>query len=172
MIAIVLALAGALMNATASVCQRQANRDEPAQHGAIMRMLLDLARRPAWWAGIVAMISGFRLEAAALTVGRISLVEPVMIAELPLTLIGGPLAFGRRLTRRAWVAIGGLAVGVAVFVFALAPIGGDAGTVPLTTWLLAGGSRRRSRSSASCWDGGGTAGVPRCWAWAPGPRSG
>jgi drug/metabolite transporter (DMT)-like permease len=85
------------------------------------------------------MISGFGLEAAALTVGRIAIVEPVMIAELPLTIVGARLFLGRRLTPWTWVAMIGLAAAVAVFVGALAPDGGHPGDVPLVAWLVAGG---------------------------------
>lgn len=138
MIAIVLSLVAAAMNATASVLQRLANRNESDQRGSTLRMLLDLIHRPAWIAGIVAMMTGFLVEAAALTLGRLAMVEPLMIAELPLTLIGATMVLGRRYSRRAWVAIGGLSVGLAVFVFALGPEGGDPGAVPLSLWLLAG----------------------------------
>lgn len=138
MIAIVLSLVAAAMNATASVLQRQASRQESDQRGSTLRMLLDLVRRPSWVGGIGAMLAGFGLEATALTLGRLALVEPLMIAELPLTLVGATLVLGRRYSRRAWVAIAGLSAGLAVFVFALSPEGGDPGAVPLWLWLVAG----------------------------------
>lgn len=139
LIAVLLSLAGAALNATASVAQRAENREEPDDSASMLRALLDLASRPIWWLGIAAMISGFACEAVALTVGQIALVEPVMIAELPLTIIGARIFLGRHLTRRAWTALVGLAVAVAVFVATLAPEGGDPGAVPTHTWLIAGG---------------------------------
>jgi drug/metabolite transporter (DMT)-like permease len=139
LIAVVLALAGAAMNATASVCQRHESREEPDRSGSILRMLLDLAARPIWWLGVVAMISGFGLEAAALALGRIAVVEPVMIVELPLTVLGARLFLGRRLNRTGWFALLGLAGAVALFVGALAPQGGDPTAVRLVTWAIVGG---------------------------------
>jgi drug/metabolite transporter (DMT)-like permease len=137
-IAVVLSLVASAMNATASVLQRRANREESDQRGSMLRMLLDLVRRPAWLGGIAAMVCGFVLEAGALTLGRIALVEPLMIAELPLTLVGAMFVLHRRYSWGVWSGIVGLAVGLAVFLFALGPDGGDPGGVRLSVWLVAG----------------------------------
>lgn len=170
LIAVLLSLAGAALNATASVAQRAENREESDDGASMLRALLDLASRPVWWVGIAAMISGFACEAVALTVGQIALVEPVMIAELPLTIIGARIFLGRHLTRRAWTAIIGLAVAVAVFVAALAPEGGDPAAVSTHTWLIASGITagaavacvvfaQRSRSSRAAYLGIATGAV-------------
>lgn len=119
---------------------QRAEREEAERGGSMFRMLLDLASRPIWWLGIAAMISGFACEAGALTIGQIAVVEPVMIAELPLTIIGARLFLDRHLDARAWAAIVGLAASVAVFVASLAPEGGDPAVVPGHTWLIAGGT--------------------------------
>lgn len=138
MIAAVLSLMASAMNATASVLQRRANREESDQPGSMLHMLLDLVRRPAWLGGIAAMMTGFALEATALALGRIALVEPLMIAELPLTLVGAMFVLHRRYRWQVWAGIVGLAVGLAVFLFALGPDGGDPGAVPLRSWLIGG----------------------------------
>jgi drug/metabolite transporter (DMT)-like permease len=139
LIPVALSLAGAALNATASVAQRAESRKESDEGGSMLRMLLDLAARPGWWVGIAAMIGGFACEAVALTVGQIAIVEPVMIIELPLTIIGARLFLGRRPARGAWASIVALAAAVAVFVAALAPEGGDPSGVGFGVWLLAGG---------------------------------
>lgn len=138
MIAIVLSLVASGMNAMASVLQRRANREQSGQQGSMLHMLLDLVRRPAWLGGIAAMVTGFALEAGALTLGSIALVEPLMIAELPLTLVGAVFVLQRRYRGQVWTAIVGLAGGLAVFLFALGPGGGDPAAAPLSLWLLAG----------------------------------
>lgn len=139
MTGILLILAAAVMNAVASVCQRRASRDESDDRGGGVRLVLDLLQRPVWLAGITAMVAGFLLQAVALTVGGIALVQPLLVAELPLTLLLGSWVFHSGLHRRAWVAIGGLALGLAMFVFGLSPTGGDPGATPLALWLVAGG---------------------------------
>jgi drug/metabolite transporter (DMT)-like permease len=105
LIPVALSLAGAALNATASVAQRAESRKESDEGGSMLRMLLDLAARPGWWVGIAAMIGGFACEAVALTVGQIAIVEPVMIIELPLTIIGARLFLGRRPARGAWASL-------------------------------------------------------------------
>ena len=86
MLAVLLSLAAAAMNAVASVAQRWATRDEPDRTGPLRR-LFDLIRRPAWWAGIGAMISGFSLGACAL-----ALVGPTSFFLLQYALQAGSLA--------------------------------------------------------------------------------
>ncbi len=139
LLAILFSLAGAALNATASVAQRDESREESGSSASMLGRLLDLASRPIWWVGVAAMISGFACEAVALTIGQIAVVEPVMIAELPLTIIGARIFLGRHLNARAWTAMVALAVAVAVFVGALAPEGGDPASVPLHIWLIAVG---------------------------------
>ena len=138
MIAVVLSLVASAMNALASVLQRRANQEESEQQRSMVRMVLALARRPVWLGGIAAMMTGFALEACALTLGRIALVEPLMIAELPLTLIGTVFILHRRYAWSVWIAIVGFAASLAVFLFALGPEGGHPEAVPLGTWLIAG----------------------------------
>jgi drug/metabolite transporter (DMT)-like permease len=122
---IVLVLFAAVVNACSTVLQRRAARDEPDDAAFSIGMLFDLVRRPSWVGGILCMILGFLLQAAALTVGRIAVVQPLLTAELPLTLLLAAWVFGHSLPTREWVAIGAMAVGLAAFVFCLAPSGGD-----------------------------------------------
>jgi len=52
LLAAVLAVLAAASNALASVGQRAAARKGPQHASFRLRMVLDLARRPVWWAGI------------------------------------------------------------------------------------------------------------------------
>lgn len=58
-----------------------------AAHAAVsellsLRLLLHLARKPVWWAGISAMVVGQILGAVALRFGAVSLVEPLLSTNL------------------------------------------------------------------------------------------
>ncbi|NMO90707.1 DMT family transporter [Actinomycetospora sp. TBRC 11914] len=121
----VLVLLAAVVNACSTVLQRRAARDEPDDAAFSIGMLFDLVKRPSWIGGILCMILGFLLQAAALTVGRIAVVQPLLTAELPLTLLLAAWVFSHPLPAREWVAIGAMAVGLAGFVYCLAPSGGD-----------------------------------------------
>ncbi len=134
---IVLVLLAAVVNACSTVLQRRAARDEPDDVAFSIGMLFDLVRRPSWIGGILCMIVGFLLQAAALTVGRIAVVQPLLTAELPLTLLLAAWVFSHSLPAREWVAIGAMALGLAVFVFCLSPSGGEVLHVPLARSLIA-----------------------------------
>ncbi|AEA28137.1 hypothetical protein Psed_6023 [Pseudonocardia dioxanivorans CB1190] len=136
MLGIVLMLVAAALNATASVLQRRAARDEPESRSFSAQLMLDLIRRPAWLLGILAMLGGFVLHAVSISVSRIALVQPVLVIELPFTLLAASWMFGLRLGRRDWTAIGLQSVGLGMLVGCLAPSGGDPGTVPGATWAL------------------------------------
>ncbi|HTI22991.1 MAG TPA: hypothetical protein VL652_18495 [Kutzneria sp.] len=92
MLGVLLAVLASAMNAAASVLQRKADRDE-SSFG--WRMLLDVARRPAWWAGIGSVVLGFALQAVALALSPVSVVQPLLISELPMTLLLASLVFRR-----------------------------------------------------------------------------
>ncbi|GAA2863920.1 DMT family transporter [Pseudonocardia halophobica] len=139
MIAVGLALVAAALNATASVLQRRAARDQPDEQEFSFRMLLDLARRPAWIGGITAVVIGFAAQAVALTLGRVAVVQPLLIAELPFTILLAALVFHLRPGGREWWSIIALAVGLAAVVFALAPKGGDPVAVSGWEWVLGSG---------------------------------
>ena len=76
-----LAVLAAWANAAASVLQRKADREEPDDRTGLA-MLWDLAHKPAWIAGIAAVIVGFLLQAGALATGPIALVQPILVLEL------------------------------------------------------------------------------------------
>ncbi|HEY2194008.1 MAG TPA: DMT family transporter [Actinomycetospora sp.] len=133
----VLVLLAAVVNACSTVLQRRAARDEPDEAAFSIGMLFDLVRRPSWIGGILCMILGFLLQAAALTVGRIAVVQPLLTAELPLTLLLAAWVFHHRLPAREWVAIGAMAVGLAGFVFCLSPSGGDVLGASTLRWVIA-----------------------------------
>jgi MFS family permease len=137
MLGIVLMIVAASLNAAASVLQRRASRDEPESTAFSLQMLLDLARRPTWVCGILAMLSGFVLHAVSISVSQIALVQPLLVAELPITLVLASWVFGLRIGHRDWLAVGLQSVGLAAFVACLAPSGGDPAAVSTTTWATA-----------------------------------
>ncbi len=130
MIAVVCALLAAASNAAASVLQRRAARDEP-RHRALSPVLIwDLIHRPAWLAGVGALIAGFVFQAVALSAGQLALVQPLLVTELPFTMILIALASRSGLDARAWLATGLLTAGLATFLATAAPRGKGAVVTP------------------------------------------
>jgi drug/metabolite transporter (DMT)-like permease len=132
---VLVAIAAAAANALGSVLQRSASRHhEPG--GGRRRAVFDLLRRPAWSAGIGAHVVGFALQAVALTLAAISVVQPVLIVELPFTLVLSALLLRTPMGRRAWSAIAAIALGLALLLFCLVPAGGDPGATSGVAWLV------------------------------------
>lgn len=138
-VGLLLAVAAAAGNALGSVLQRMASRHhDPTGDG--WRELVALLRRPVWSAGIAAHVLGFVLQAVALTWAPISAVQPVLIAELPFTLILSALVLRTSMGRRAWGAVVVMAGGVALFLFCLVPRGGDPGSISAFAWVVGTGA--------------------------------
>lgn len=134
MLAVILGLCAALSNAVASVLQRKAARRTSADEGFSLGLILHLARQGSWVGGIGALICGFVFQAAALTVGQLSLVQPLLALELPLTLIVAGRIFGTGIGRRALIGGGAMAAGLALVLFGLAPKPGS-GPASGSGWL-------------------------------------
>jgi drug/metabolite transporter (DMT)-like permease len=135
LLAIVLAVLAAGANASASVLQRKAARTEPDSQSFSIGLLWDLAHRPVWIAGILTVLVGFLLQAAALGSGTIVLVQPLLVLELPFTLLIASRVLGGGVNAREWTAIICMAAGVALLLAGLAPHGGNPNTVGLPLWI-------------------------------------
>lgn len=131
-----LAVVAAGVNATSSVLQRKANRDLPDPGAGLSpKVLLQLVRSPAWCAGIGGVIVGFLLQAVALGVGDLSVVEPILVLELPLTLLLAAHIFHAPLRRRELAAVIGMAAGLAGVLYFLDPGSDTTAHIHWYTWL-------------------------------------
>src|SRR5689334_3067704 len=134
--AILLAVAASVCTATASLCQRKAARDHETA-GFDARLLVRLARQPAWLGGIAAMIGGFIFQITALRFGDLALVQPILAAELLFVFGYLAVAGARRVTGRDLLAAAAMSAGIGVFLRLAAPSGGRL-HAPGSSWLLAG----------------------------------
>ena len=124
MMPIVFALLAAASNALSSVLQRRAARAVAPGEPFRLGLLLDLLRNGTWLGGIGTMIAGFLFQATALSVGGLSLVQPILVTELPFTMILLALFFRIRLDARSWLAIVALTIGLATLLAAAGPAQG------------------------------------------------
>jgi len=104
------------------------------------RLLLDLVRKPLWVAGIVVMVIGQLLGAAALGQGSLALVEPLLAANLLFALSVSALWRRHRLGAREWGGALLLIAGLAGFLLAADPGDGPGGRVHWYGWVVAAGS--------------------------------
>jgi len=134
MLAVLLALGAALAYAAASVLQqREAEADDGVRDGGGVRLVLRLARKPVWLAGLGADGIGYCFQAAALGVGELLVVQPVLTSGILFALPAGAWWSGRRLGRADFGWACALAVGLAVFL------------------LLAGTDGGKDRASTAAW---------------------
>jgi len=134
--AILLAIAASVCTATASLCQRKGARSTQTA-GFDARLLIRLARQPAWLLGIAAMIGGFIFQITALRYGDLALVQPILAAELLFVFGYLAIAGSRRVTGRDWLAAAAMSAGIALFLGLASPSGGRL-NAPAPAWMLAG----------------------------------
>jgi drug/metabolite transporter (DMT)-like permease len=130
----ILAVLAACANATSSVLQRKANKRVPQDENMSARQIWVLLHQPVWFFGILAITAGFLLQATALGNGDLSVVEPVLVLELPFTLILASRVFRQRLGSREWLPTVAMAAGLAGLLYTLAPSTGGAPQVHWYGW--------------------------------------
>jgi drug/metabolite transporter (DMT)-like permease len=133
---IVLALAAALLFAFGTVLQQRAGLEGPAS-GSSSGLLIQMARRPVWLAGVAADALGFGCQAAALGFGRLAVVQPLLVATVVFALPLGARLTGQRV-RRADIGAALLVTAALVAFLAVADPSGGRADAPLGEWLVAG----------------------------------
>jgi drug/metabolite transporter (DMT)-like permease len=130
----VLAVLAALLFAIASVAQRGAAADVPDEEARGGRLIARLVRSPRWWAGTVGDTGGFVVQAAALGVGALLLVQPLLVTTVLFALPLEARLTGRRIGRPEirWAVV--LVAALALFVVIGEPTAG-VDQAPLGVWL-------------------------------------
>src|SRR5579875_201208 len=134
----IVSLVLAALAAGSNVLQRDASRREPSELSLSPKLTWALLHQKRWLAAFGLIIASFLLQATALGTGELAIVQPVILLELPLTLIAAALFFRARLGLREWLAIVLLTAGLAGLVGFLHPRGGQSSTSTVT-WALGGG---------------------------------
>ncbi|MER6117522.1 DMT family transporter [Streptomyces sp. NPDC001743] len=135
---LVLAVSAACCLGFGFVLQQAAASHAPRSDYLSPRLLLDLMRVRSWLAGIGLMVCGMVLGALALGKGEVSVVEPLLATNLLFAMALSRHRTGQRLGRQGWAGLWLLAGGVAAFLVAGEPQGGEAVSSPLRHWLVIG----------------------------------
>ncbi len=131
---IVLALAAALFFAFGTVLQQRAGLEKPASsEGA--GLLVQMAKRPVWLAGIAADAFGFVCQAVALAIGRLAVVQPLLVSTVVFALPLGAKLTGQKVKRLDIGAALLVVVALIAFLTIAEPSGGR-DDAPLAEWLL------------------------------------
>jgi drug/metabolite transporter (DMT)-like permease len=136
MLTYVLAVLAACANATSSVLQRKANREIPQTENLSWELIRDLLHQPVWFGGVLAVMIGFLLQATALGTGELAVVEPVLVLELPITLILASRVFGSRMRWQEWASTIAMTAALAGLLYFLSPSDGRSAGLPLYGWII------------------------------------
>jgi drug/metabolite transporter (DMT)-like permease len=136
-LAIVLAVAGGFMYAAAAVLQQRVAAEQPPELSLSPRLLVALFKRPLWLLGTLLDVVAYCLEAAALGVGSVVVVGPLLVSGLLFAIPLASFGTGARVTSREMVPAVLVTLGLAVFVVVGSPEGG-ASQASALGWALAG----------------------------------
>ncbi|WP_067715810.1 DMT family transporter [Nocardia yamanashiensis] len=129
--AIACALLAALLFAIAAVAQQRA----AASVAADQPLIGSLIRNPRWWAGMVGDAGGYGMQVAALALGAVLLVQPILVSALVFALPLAARLNGRRITGRELGMAVALTAALVCFVVIGNPTEGNS-TAPLRDWLI------------------------------------
>jgi len=134
-IAAILALVAALFIATSDAIQQRLSHDVTEERVGAIALFSRLLRNPRWWLGSLVAAVGFALQAAALGLGSVVLVQALFVTSLLFALPISARLGHRKVTRSEWTWAVLLAAGVAVFVTVGDPQAGHS-RAPLGTWMV------------------------------------
>ena len=133
-----LALFGGFLFGIGSVLQQKGTLEEPNTSALEVGFFVGLLKRPVWLAGFVADAAGYVAQAAALAVGKLVVVQPLMVSSVVFALPLGVWLTHQHVGRREILGAGAVVVGLAAFMIVADPSGGRA-DAPGLEWAIAGG---------------------------------
>jgi drug/metabolite transporter (DMT)-like permease len=132
---VLLALLSACATAVNLVLQRDSSRAAPEGVRG-WRLAGYLVRNPRWLLGQAVWVVAFALQALALHLGRLSVVQPLLVTQLVATLLIRRYANRRPVRTTAWWSAGLLCASLVVFLVAAEPHGGHPDATS-TAWVWA-----------------------------------
>jgi drug/metabolite transporter (DMT)-like permease len=139
-LAVALAITAAASFAVANVVQQRVAAKLGSEATFDTAVLLRLIRRPLWLAGLALVIFSLSLQATALGLGRLVIIEPVLASSLLFALALAAKADRRRMRPKEWLAAVATFAGLVVFLSVAHPSGGQSTAGPSQLGLAAGGA--------------------------------
>lgn len=115
-LAVVCALGAALCIAVGTVVRQRSASAVPDDAVGRLGPITALVREPLWWFGTVVGIGGYALQAAALGLGSLLLVQPLLVTSLLFALPLGARFSGRAVGAKDWAWASILTAAIAVLV--------------------------------------------------------
>jgi hypothetical protein len=131
---IVLSLIAAFLFAVAAVLQQRGTTTIDDRDALGAGMLASLVKRPVWVLGMATDVAGFAVQAWALAIGSLLLVQPLLVTTLLFALPLAARANRRRLTAEEWQWSGVLVLSLGCFIVLGQPTAG-VDRPPFGTWV-------------------------------------
>jgi hypothetical protein len=120
-IAAVIALFAAFVYVSGLALQQQGNlRAIAAGH----QRSIDVVRQPLWWLGVVVMCSGFVVHGFSLSIGSLTVVQPVQVAQIAFAVVLDAWIRKTRVVRRDVEGAGLVVIGLIAFMLVTRPTAG------------------------------------------------
>jgi drug/metabolite transporter (DMT)-like permease len=134
---IALALTAALLDALSTVLEIAEAEQISEDLSLKPRLITTLARRRKWLFGLLCDAGGFFAMAAALGLGSVAFVQPILALALLMSMLLGSVLQHRMVRRNEWIAAVVLCGGLAMLLYEVPPRGGR-DLVPFARWVIAG----------------------------------
>lgn len=132
-IAIIIMLISAASYSLSYVLQHKGTQASIGEHAGENASVARLIRNPVYVIGVVLFGVSFLLHLAALSFGSVAVVQPLIVTELIFIPPLSALISKARISGRDWLAILGVAAGLAGFLIVAQPTEGDS-TAPASKW--------------------------------------
>lgn len=132
---VLLALGAAFFFATSNVLEQRSARTAPDEQSMRPGLIVHLARQRIWLLGIASDVSGYVCQAAALGIGLLVVVQPILATGLLFSLVLDVATSNRRLRPREWLTAALLAAALGLFLSESSP-GGGSQLAPWSDWIL------------------------------------
>ena len=119
--AALVALLAALCYALSTVCQHRVAGNAPAARGLGLALLWQLARRPLWLFGVLAGAAGVALQALALSIGQLVVVQPLLVSGMLFAIPASVVLQHRRPQLNEWLYAAVVVAGLTIFLLAARP---------------------------------------------------
>src|SRR3954469_1234953 len=119
-----LALLAAFFFAVATVCEQKGAMEEPEAGTLQPGFLVRLMRKPVWLLGLGADALGYVTQAAALGIGRLVAVQPLLVASVVFALPLGAKITHQHVGRREILGAAAVCAGLVIFRLVATPYGG------------------------------------------------
>ncbi|MBA3862280.1 MAG: hypothetical protein H0X56_09950 [Solirubrobacterales bacterium] len=113
LLGLLVALGSAALYSSGAALQALEARNTPDREALHASLLRDLASRPRWLLGTAAVLVGWSLQAGALLLAPVTVVQPTLAAGLVILLAVGTRVLGESVGRREVLAVLAIFVGVA-----------------------------------------------------------